>query len=176
MPKPNKQHIIDAIIKEIEQGKGRGYVLGKIGKKWGISRTTFDRLWKTAQDTARDRQERASKAADAVYIQMKENAAKEAVMSKQERLEYLTKIVKGEIEVPYTEVKWNSSTKKFVTVPFVELSGHSARIAAIAEINKMSGDYAPTKVANTDVEGNSIVPFTDSQVDKIIKALETEAS
>jgi len=77
-------------------------------------------------------------------------------MTADERKEYLTKIVNGEVEVPYTEVKWDANTKKFVTIKFIELAGHTARISAISELNKMEGDYAPTKIANTDKDGNDV--------------------
>lgn len=165
MPKPNKQHIIDAIIKEIEQGKERGYVIAKFCNKFQKSARTIDTYWKKANQQYAVRQEKASKAADAVYIQMKEDAAKEAVMSKEERLEYLTKIIRGEIRVKIPFLV-GGKIMEYQAEPSV-----NDRKGAIAELNKMGGDYAPTKVANTDVEGNNIVPFTDSQVDKLINSL-----
>ncbi len=43
-----------------------------------------------------------------------------------------------------------------------------------AELSKMNGDYAPTKVAPTDAEGKDIKPFNDFQVDKIISSLKNK--
>ncbi|HEY9363461.1 MAG TPA: hypothetical protein VIQ00_09385, partial [Chitinophagaceae bacterium] len=83
-------------------------------------------------------------------------ARKKAIMTADERKEYLTKIVNGEIEVPYTEVKWDKKQNKFVTIKFVELANHAARINAIAELNKMEGDYAPTK---SDVNVNGFLDY-----------------
>ena len=156
MAKSDKQEKIDFIVLQLEKGKTRGKILAEFVKKWQISIRTFDRFLKSADIKLRDRQKKASEAADAAYIKAKEEAAKNAVMSKQERLEYLTKIVKGEIEVPYSETKWDAVQKKFVIIKFVELPNHTARISAITEMNKMEGDHAPAKVAQTDKDGNDV--------------------
>ena len=75
---------------------------------------------------------------------------KTAVMSKRERLEYLTQIAKGEIKVK----------KPFVIggkiMEYPSEPDFSDRKNAIAELNKMEGDYAPQKVAQTDKEGNDV--------------------
>jgi len=139
MIKPSKQHIIDAIIKEIEKGNSRGKVLGIIGKKWGISRTTFDRYWKTANEQHRELQDKAKKAADEAYILASAEAAKRAVMSSQERKEILSKIARGEIPLMKPMVV-DKEVELIQVVP-----DWADRKAAIAELNKMEGDYAPTK-------------------------------
>ncbi len=168
MPKPNKQIVIDAIIKGIEIGKDRGKLLATIGKKWQISQRTFDRYWKTAQQQHISKQDALKKELAEVDKQAAIEARKKAIMTAEERKEYLTRIINGEIEVPYTEVKYNAGLKIFETFEFMELASHTARINAIAELNKMEGDYAPTKVANTDKEGNDVPPLSESQVDKIL--------
>ena len=147
MPKPSKQIIIDAIIKGIAIGKERGQLLGTIGKKWEVSRTTFDRLWKIANEQHRESHAKVKAALAKVDIEMAIEARKKAIMSADERKEYLTQIIRGEIEVPYSEAKWDKVTEKFVKIPFMELAGHSSRISAIAELNKMDGEYAATKSA-----------------------------
>lgn len=171
MPKPSKQIIIDAIIKEIEQGKSKSKVLAKIGNKWRIAPRTYDRYWKTANDQYTIKQQVIKKELAEVDKQAAVEARKKAIMTADERKEYLTKIINGEIEVPYTEVKWDTNAKKFVTIKFIELAGHSARINAIAELNKMEGDYAPTKIANTDKDGNDVKPLPEKVVDKMVEAI-----
>jgi hypothetical protein len=152
MAKASSRHIIDEIIKHIEKGEKRGKVLGIIGKKWEISRTSFDRIWKIANIEASERQRKGKEAADKAYINAKADAAKKAVMSKQERLEYLTNIIKGEIKTPKLFFTDGLITKYLVEADCIE------RIKAISELNKMEGDYAPAKVAQTDKDGND-VPF-----------------
>jgi hypothetical protein len=156
MPNPTKQIVIDAIIKGIEIGKDRSKLLATIGKKWQLSQRTFDRYWKIAQQQHLAKQQTIKKELAEVDKAAAIEARKKAIMTADERKEYLTQIIKGEIEVPYTEVKYNPGIKSFETIQFVELASHTARINAIAELNKMEGDYAPTKIANTDKNGNDI--------------------
>lgn len=97
MVKASKQNIINAIIKEISKGLGRGKVMGTIGKKWEISRTTFDRYWKTANEQHAELQQKAKAAADKSYIQTSEELAKEAVMSEAEAKKHITDIAKSNL-------------------------------------------------------------------------------
>jgi len=155
MPKADKQIIIDFIIKGIEEGKPRGTLLSTTVKKWQMSDRTFDRHWKIANAQHVIRQEALKKELAEVDKQAAIEARKRAIMSAEERKEYLTKLINGKIKVPYTEVKWDAVQKKFVTIKFVELATHSSRISAIAELNKMEGDYAPQKI-NADITGGFV--------------------
>jgi hypothetical protein len=154
--KPSKQTIIDFLIKEIALGKERGPVLSKTVKKWQMSDRTFDRHWKIANQQHQENQSKIKEAVAEVDVQAAIEARKKEIMTADERKEYLTKLVKGDVKVPYTEVKWNPDTKKFVKHRFVEQASHTARISAISELNKMDGDYAPTKIAPTDGKGNDL--------------------
>ena len=162
MPKPTKQIVIDAIIKGIEISKDRGKLLATIGKKWQLSQRTFDRYWKTAQEQHIIKQQAIKTIIAEVDKEAAIDARKKAIMTAGERKEYLTKIILGEIEVPYTEVKYNAGAKVFETFEFMELASHTARINAIAELNKMEGDYAPTKVDNTHTGSVHIIKLPDN--------------
>jgi hypothetical protein len=99
----------------------------------------------------------------AIKVKAEEQVVKEAgelkskILTSLERQAYLSSLVKGEVEIPYKEVKWNPVEKKFQTVAFVELASHSARIAAIAELNKMDGSHSPTKSEVTMTEAPQII-------------------
>lgn len=142
----SKQVIIDAIIKEIEVGTSRGKVVSKYCKKLQKSERTIDSYWKTANEIQKVRQEKASKAADKAYIAAKEKSAVDAVMSKQQRLELLTKIANGEFENETKKPAWNNQKKVFEIVTVREKAQDNMVIKAIAELNKMQGDYADTNV------------------------------
>jgi hypothetical protein len=161
MPRSNKQVIIDSIIIDLEQGKSRAAVLSKIVKKCQCSDRTFDRYWKIAMQQHTEKQQAIKEAVAEVDKQAAVAARKKAIMTSEERKEYLTKLIQGQVKVPYTEVKWNPKTGKFQTIKFVELAGHSVRVSAIAELNKMEGDHAPTKVACTTKDGEDIAPLLD---------------
>jgi hypothetical protein len=171
--KPNKQVIIDFIVSCLKKGEQRGNILVKVGKKWGTSKSAFDRLLKNAKEQHTAQQQALNDKLAAVDAQEAIEARKKAIMTANERKEYLTRIILGEIKVPYKEVKWDRVKEEFVTIDFVELAGHSARISAIAELNKMEGAYAPTKVAQTDTEGNDVPAqaLTEDQFSLLLKSL-----
>lgn len=158
MPTPNKQIIIDAIIKEIENGKHRGKVLATIVKKWQISQRTFDRHWKTANEIQKERQDKASKAADAVYIETKAEALKTGLKSKLEKqlelqneIDLIDKQIKGEVQ--FTFVIGNKVNKShngdiFMLPVQIQNELRARKLQYYAELNKMEGDYAPQKVDN----------------------------
>jgi hypothetical protein len=162
MVKPSKQIIIDEIISQIEQGKTKVKILAKFGGKWRIASRTYDRYWKNAQEQHNAKQEAIKKELEEIDKQAAIEARKKAIMTAEERKEYLTRIINGEIEVPYTEVKYNAGLKMFETFEFMELASHTARINAIAELNKMEGDYAPTKVDNTHTGSVQIIKLPDN--------------
>lgn len=166
MPTPSKQHIIDAIIKQIRAGKDRGKVLAKIGKEWQLSQRTFDRLWKTANEQHAELQHKARDAANKAYVDAMADAAKQAVMSEQERKEVLTKIARGLI--PLTKPMVVDGLLEHVPV----VPSWMDRKNAIAELNSMDGAYAPSKVANTDSQGNDIKNLTDDEVNTRLALLE----
>lgn len=170
--KANKQAIIDAIIKLIEQGKATEKICAAICSKFQFTERTFYNHYKIAQEQHTTKQQalkdKLAKVDEAAAIE----ACKKAIMTADQRKEYLTKLILGEIEVPYTEVKWDKNQNKFVTIKFVELASHTARVSAIAELNKMEGDYAPTKIASTDKEGNDVKPLNDAELDKMLSKIE----
>lgn len=165
MAKANKQVIIDYIVSCLEKGEQRGDILVKAGKKWGISKSAFDRWLKIAKDQHKGTQEAIKKAKATIDI---ENGIKERyrqIADVGERKEILTKIVRGQIPLTKPMIV-KGRIRHIKTVP-----DWADRRAAIAELNKMDGSYAPDKIANTDTEGNDVKPYTSEQVCDIIKAL-----
>lgn len=169
MPKPSTQTIIDAITKGIEQGADRGKLLASIGKKWQLSQRTFDRYWKTANEQHTAKQQGIKSKLAIIDEQAAIEARKKAIMSAEERKEWLTKVVNGEIEVILKKPFWNPKLQVMQFVPVSNPADITERLRASAELSKMEGDYAPTKVASTDVAGNDVAAtLTDEQVDRIL--------
>ena len=137
----------------LRNGEQRGKVLAKFVKKWQkVGTRTFDRRLKAAQKAVAEEQARIQHLAEGEVAKEVE-ARKSKIMTAIERQEYLTKIISGEVEIPYKEIKWDSEQKKFVTISFVELAPHTARISAIAELNKMDGSYSADKHEHS-IHGN----------------------
>jgi hypothetical protein len=172
--KPNKQIIIDFIISCLKKGDERADILLKVGKKWQSqkkSNSSIDRLIKIAKEQHAIARQSIQKELAEADKALELEARKAAILSPIERKELLTRIAKGEIEVPTTEAKWDRSKNEFVMIPFIELASHQARINAIAELNKMEGDYSPVKVAQTDKEGNDVTPvFVIQQLPAVTNA------
>lgn len=103
--------------------------------------------------------------ADQVHANTTEQL-KSAVMDKQERYKVLKGIATGRAKAKKTFV----IAGKIVEHP--SEPDFNDRLKAIAEMNKMEGDYAPTKIAQTDKDGNDAKPpLTDEQVDKILSKI-----
>ena len=166
MPKPSKQVIIDAIIKEIEQGTTRAKVIAKYCKKLQKSERTIDSYWKIANIQQKERQDKASKAADAVYIEAKAEAVKTGLKSKLEKqvelqneIDLIDKQIKGEVQFTFVvgnKVNKSHNSDIFMLPVQIQNELRARKLQYYAELNKMNGDYAPTKVANTDKDGNDV--------------------
>ena len=151
MPKPNTQIIIDAIIKEIEQGKSYTQALAANGETWRIPSRTFDRYWKTANEQHTTAQQAIKIKLIDIDTQAAIDARKKAIMSAEDRKEYLTKILMGEVKIKQPFVV-SGKIMEYPAEPSI-----NDRLKALAELNKMEGDYAPTKVHQTIQGGISIL-------------------
>lgn len=165
MASANKIVIIDFIVSCVEKGEQRGTILSKVVKKWQISDRTFDRFLKTASEQHQETQSAIKKAKEAIDIQNCVSQRSKQIADVTERKEILTKIIRGQIPLTKPMIV-KGRIRHIKTVP-----DWADRKAAIAELNKMDGSYAPDKVANTDTEGNDVTPYTPEQVVEIIKAL-----
>jgi len=154
MPKPSKQIIIDAIIKQIEQGKSFDTCLKLSATKWNLTRSTFIRRWNIANEQHTEKQQTIKAALAKVDEQAAIDARKKAIMTSDERKEYLTRILNGELKV----------MKPFVIagkiMQYPHEPDHSDRLKALAELNKMEGDYAPAKT-DVNIKGGNVTLVFD---------------
>lgn len=166
------QERVDFVKSYVAKGNKRKEVLAKFVKKWQTSDRTFDRVWKEARKQHKELQQVAKQAADRVYIASAENAAKEAIMSKIERQQILTQIARGEIKL-IKPIVIDKEIEEFEIVP-----DWMDRKAAIAELNKMDGDYAPIRNEHTGKNGEPIetknynVSLSKEEIIDISKQLE----
>jgi hypothetical protein len=134
---------VDAIVKYIEKGNGYGGVLKLNDSLWRLSRSTFLRYWNIASEQHIAAQQVIKKVEAEMNLESAIEGHKGHIADVRERKEVLTKILRGEIPL-----------RKPIVVNFcieyIEvLPDWMDRKAAIAELNKMEGDYAPTKVEET---------------------------
>jgi len=147
MGKPSKQVIIDYIVSCLNLGEQRGNILVKVGKKWGTSKSAFDRLLKIAKEQHTIKRQKINDAIESDTTIKELEAVKSNIMSAIERKEYLTKVLNGEVKVKKPFVV-SGKIMEYPSEP-----DHADRLKALAELNKMDGGYAPQKFdVNTNLD------------------------
>ena len=136
--KPNKENIITEILIELERGINFTACAELFDMNWALPPTTFKRYWKEANSRYQTVNVIAQKELSDIFLDGKKEALKKAILTKHERLELLSKLATGEIAT-WREVITERGIQKLEYY-----SGAEAK-AAIAEINKMDGEYAPIK-------------------------------
>jgi len=137
--KPSKQIIVDFIVAELKQGKTFDTCLKLCGTKWNLSRSTFNRRWKEANIQHTQAQDLIKNAIAKDNTIKALEAEKQQIMSAIERKKYLEGIINGTIKIKRPFVM------KDKIVEYMAEADHNERMKAIAELNKMEGDYAAQK-------------------------------
>jgi len=143
MAKANEQAQIDFIVDLLRKGNQRKIILGKFGEIWGkASKNTFDRRLSEAkkqlQSELKEINERTEES-----IKKEVEARKAKILTVLDRQEILAKIALGELEIEQ-EVATATGVHTVKNKP-----NFNDRKAAIAELNKMDGSYAPAKTETT---------------------------
>lgn len=126
MAAADKQVQIDFIVSELKLGNSRAKILAKVGKKWQTATRTFDAYFKKAKVAHQQQQDIIKSKVLEVEIEGAVEARKLEIMDSNQRKQLLSDIARG-------------GKKTF----------DADRIRAIAELNKMEGDYATTKTETT---------------------------
>lgn len=138
-PKANIENAINEILTDLGFGIERAECLSKFVEKWQVSTRTFDRYWAEALSRFNALNLRVQNVLEEEYINGKKEALKKAILTKHERMEILTQIAKGEIPL-VKHIVCDGVIQEVEIVP-----AWADRKAAIAELNKMDGEYAPIK-------------------------------
>jgi hypothetical protein len=138
MATTGKQEKVDFVISCLKNGEARGKILTKTVGKWQMSTRTFDRLLKVASAQHTKTSQKLKEELDKVEHDAAIDSRKKAIIGIYERQEILSKIAKGELKVKR------------------RVPGYEDRMRAITELNKMDGNYAPAKFANTTSAGEDI--------------------
>ena len=137
--KPNKENIITEILIELEKGISFTACAELFDMNWSLPSTTFKRYWKEANERYQTVNVTAQKELSDIFLEGKKEALKKAILTKHERMEILTQIAKGEIPL-VKHIVCDGVIQEVEVVP-----AWADRKAAIAELNKMDGEYAPIK-------------------------------
>lgn len=137
--KPNKENIITDILIELQKGTSYNDCLELINMIWDLPRTTFSRYWGEANKRYARVNAEIQQNLDSALKDSAENRMRLGILSKLERMKILSDIAQGEIVL----------TKYIVADGVIQerdvVPDYNDRKGAIAELNKMDGDYAPVK-------------------------------
>jgi hypothetical protein len=125
----------------------KGKCLEVLGSKYKIQ---VQRFYKKFNEAHLEWQEAKAKATNEAIQANATAAVNSAYMSAQQRRDLLSQMANGEIKVKIPFVIGGKIMEYPSEASLME------RKAAIAELNKMDGDYAPTKTALTNVDGKDI--------------------
>ena len=143
--KPNKEVMITEMIAAMDFGEDRAAAMATLCEKWQIKTRTFDRYWAEARTRFEASMEVEKKAFDEVRLEAKVAAFKSQIMGKVERMEILSKIARGEIPLSKPMVvSLGSGMGSEIQTTEVAPSWLDRKLA-IAELNKMDGEYAPVR-------------------------------
>jgi len=137
--KPNKEIIVNELLGEMDFGMTFTEAEALSVSKWLLPRRTFIRYWKEASDRYLAANEKAKEAVNEVKVEAIKNRASKGFLSREERIEILSQIARGDISYKM-EVVTKIGIQKIKAWP-----SFSDRKGAVSEINKMEGDYAPIK-------------------------------
>ncbi len=140
--KPNEIAQIEFIKDCLRKGEQRKDILQKFTTIYKVGVKTFDTRLKASKDALESELGAISEKSNKI-VQEKVDEFKNQILTVLERKAYLTKIVTGEVEVPLPM----QIRGEVITVP--TKANVRERIVAIAELNKMEGDYAATKAEIT---------------------------
>ena len=141
---------ISFIIDQLQSGNvERGKVLAIFGKKWQTGVRSFDRYWKEANERHIEGQNKLQKEKESIYIEAEKEAFKIGLKSKHERMLELQAMLSPDYRVQ--EVAGIANGMPI----WVDRPLQPNEVKGIhAELSKMAGEYAPSKVAETDSQGN----------------------
>ena len=109
-------------------------------EKWQVSHRTFERAWKTAQEQHLETKQVIKTKVTDIEVSLEVEARKRQIIDVLERKEILSQIAKGEI--PLQKALVVAGQIEYIQV----VPDWMDRRNAIAELNKMEGDYAPMKI------------------------------
>lgn len=149
--KPTKELIVNEILSEMDFGASYTECMQLCATKWDLPKGTFVRYWNEASKRYQEANEKDKRVIAEVREQVVRNRALNAIMEREEIMETLTKIARGEIPL-MKHIVCDGMIQEREVVP----SWKDRRDAA-AELNKMRGDYAPVRKDIT-TNGDSIAP------------------
>lgn len=153
------QHKQVEFIKDcLRKGEERKIILPKFTTIYRKSEKTFNNRLKEARKSIQGEQQRIQQEAEK-GIQKDIIERKSKIMTSIERQEYLTRVLNGEVKTKQPFVV-GGKIMEYPAEPTL-----AEKLKALAELNKMQGDYAPTKSEISVTEKPKIIFPGDEPTD-----------
>ena len=154
--KPERESIIAEMLEDIRDwGTSYSEMKAINVEKWRLVERTFDRYWSEAGARFKLASQNEQNAKDELRTQMELERFKSKILTRHERMDILSQIARGEIPL----------TKHIVCDGIIHdrdiVPNWLDRKAALAELNKMDGEYAPVKKDITSGGEKIEINFTD---------------
>lgn len=152
----SKQKGVELAMQLLEKGYATEQIMAEIGGKWRIAPSTIEKHIAEARAKLSEKRQLIEKELLALEIEAEKKAREKAIMSIQDRKEFLTKIATAETNLQkiggqtVSIIVWDDGRKEIVTL--------ADKHKAIQELNKMDGGYAPKKIEHS---GESVESFLD---------------
>ncbi len=151
---PKHKKFIDLVAGGEEQGVAYKLSVGKKGISKAVSHVKGSQLAKKYAELIAQERERLRKVVEAANDMKVAEIAQKNIMSKAERMELLTKMAKGELKIK-TPFVIGGKIMEYPAEPTA-----ADRRAAISELNKMAGDYAPAQLNTTVIDNRPPTKLT----------------
>lgn len=147
MPKPNKQVIISETVKLIAKGDSTEKIISVICSKFQFTKRTGYNYLKIAakQHTEAQGLINKAKAEDNTLKAINDEIAHKFDILK--KTDFCVAVIKGDFKITLKKPFWNPEEKKMQFVPVENPADFNERLKALAELNKMEGEYASTKIS-----------------------------
>ncbi len=155
--KPNKENTIIDILIELEKGTTFEECFKLNQTKSNLVRSTFASYWKIANERYKEAIIKRQIELDKISTDAEKERLKSAILTKENALLIVTNIAKGNVR----KVGDN------IIIP-----SDGDRLRAVERLSKMCGWEAPTKIAETDSDGNDKLNVEDvNQLSELVKQL-----
>ncbi len=152
----SKQKGVELALRRLEKGYPVEDIVSEIVINCHVVDRTANRYIAEAREKIAEKRKVIDKELLALEVEAEKIAREKAIMSIQDRKEYLTRIANANTDMKTMNgqsvslIEWDDGRKEVITI--------SDKHKAIQELNKMDGGYAPKKVQHS---GESVESFLD---------------
>lgn len=178
--KLSKDRVRDTIIAWIKSGMHKRDVVQKICDELQFKQRSAYNHYESCYQIFLENKKQLEAKLFEKEVEVQGELLRANIMSKVQRKEWLTQTILGQVEHEVKRVVWHPVNQKFEVVTLKSQVSLSEKLRALNELNRMSGDHVPHKMAYIMDEGEkpSVIDYDalpDDILDTIIAAKKIES-